>query len=266
MSPDEGLPTTSVLDHPMLSERLFFPRRESWNSPERFDVPVDGGATLACLWFHRHPSALTLLHFHGNGEIVTDYMPEFVHLILDMGVNICLVEYRGYGASTGTPALAAMLGDGERVVEGLKIPDNRLVVFGRSIGSIYAVELASRRPKIAGLVLESGIADVKQRVDVRLKAGDLGTTEGALRDELGRLFDQRAKLAKYPGPLLTLHTRRDGLIDMEHGERLHAWGGGTDKELVIFEAGNHNTISLVNHRDYFDRLENFFEKVGRKSK
>src|SRR5205823_5675590 len=132
-----------LLDQPAISSRLFFPRRARLGDP--FFVDCDG-VRLACLRMVRHPGAGTLLHFHGNGEVVADYADEFAEWLLDMGVNVCFVEYRGYGASGGAPALVAMLGDGERVLDALGVQAERVVAFGRSLGSLYAAELARRRP------------------------------------------------------------------------------------------------------------------------
>jgi hypothetical protein len=63
----------SPFDHPLVSERYFFPR--SGSPPDRLDVPV-AGAVLACSHRLLDPSWPTMIHFHGNGEIVADYVPE----------------------------------------------------------------------------------------------------------------------------------------------------------------------------------------------
>jgi hypothetical protein len=94
-----------LLDHPVLSQRLFFPRRDRPADPFLVEC---GGAQLACLRRARHPGAGTLLHFHGNGEVVADYAGDFADWVLDLGANVCLAEYRGYGASDGTPAWASL--------------------------------------------------------------------------------------------------------------------------------------------------------------
>jgi hypothetical protein len=52
----------------------------------------------------------TLVHFHGNGEIVDDYLGDFVELIGRMGCSSFLVGYRGYGRSPGVPRLARFIG------------------------------------------------------------------------------------------------------------------------------------------------------------
>lgn len=247
------------LDHPLVSSAIFHPR-DDYN-PDPFLVRA-GGLTLACRYLNEHPGAGTVLYFHGNGETVTlcaDYLGD---LFLGLGVNVCFVEYRGYGGSDGTPALTAMLGDGEAVLDVLGLPDGRVAAFGRSIGSLYAAELASRRPGLGGLILESGIADLGGTLLRRVLGPAAGMVESILGPAVKRSFDQEAKLARYPGPVLVLHTKDDGLLDADHAERLHAWAGGADKELVIFDRGDHNSIYHVNERAYRAHLGAFLSRIG----
>ena len=47
------------------------------------------------------PRHFTMIHFHGNGEAVADYVPFMADVFADMGLNSLFVEYREYGGSTG---------------------------------------------------------------------------------------------------------------------------------------------------------------------
>jgi pimeloyl-ACP methyl ester carboxylesterase len=174
-----------------------------------------------------------------------------------MGVSVCFVEYRGYGRSTGTPALAAMRGDGESVVRALGVDPGQVVAFGRSLGSLYAVELANRLPGIAGVVIESGIANLGENWVVRDAFAHLGQSKERLAQELKSEFDIQQKLEGYQGALLVLHAEHDQFLGRSHAERLHAWGGGTDKRLVIFPSGDHNTILFANFQEYRRELTEF---------
>jgi pimeloyl-ACP methyl ester carboxylesterase len=204
-----------------------------------------------------------ILHFHGNGELAAEYAADSAEFFLCLGINVCFAEYRGYGASTGTPSLGAMFGDGEQIVRALGVPAERLVVFGRSLGSVYAIELARRLPQIAGLILESGIADLLENWPVA--ESDLercGFTRGELLQEVATYFDHRAKLQHYSGPLLVLHSEHDQFVDRSHAERLHVWGGGSGKRLVIFPNGNHNTILLANYMEYLREVAQLLQRAG----
>ncbi len=249
-----------ILDHPIIGERYFFPRPDPIDRPFWVDA---GAARLACHYAASPVGDLTFVHFHGNGEVVADYLPDYVDAILMLGLNVCMVEYRGYGASTGVPALGAMLDDADAVIDALGVPAARLIVYGRSVGSLYALELASRHPEIAGLVLESSIADLHERLLLRVTPDELGVTDRALAAEIAERFDHRAKLAGYRGPLLVMHAVDDDLVDPAHGQRHFQWAGSAedDKQLVLFDYGGHNALIAANWPRYLGTLEEFVTRV-----
>ena len=238
---------------------MFFPRSASRKPTFIVDV---GEARLGCYLRRQHAEAGTLLYFHGNGELAAEYDQHHAELFLGMGVNVCFAEYRGYGASTGAPALGAMLADGEKIVDALGTPPQRLVVFGRSLGSVYAIELARRLPGIAGVILESGIADLLENWPLTEDVDRLGCSESELRGEIEACFDHRKKLQGYGGRLLVLHTEHDQFLPPSHAERLHAWGAGGDKRLVVFPQGNHNSILFDNFLEYVQEVTRFLGRAG----
>lgn len=248
----------SPFDHPVVSQRYFFPRPD--HPGRTTDVEVDG-ATLGCRLTVQDPDQLTVVYFHGNGEVVADYVPHFEDTLMAMGVNVMLAEYRGYGASTGTPQLAAMLHDVTAIVEAAGTDPENLVAFGRSIGSIYAIELVHRFPQAAGLVLESGIADTLERILLRAEPGELGVSGDELRDEAARLFDHEQKLGSYQGPLLVMHAAGDDLVDVSHAERNHEWAGSQHKQLIVFDEGDHNSILAMNAEMYLRTLHGFLDTL-----
>ncbi len=239
--------TTDILDHPLISERYFFPRAGSIADPFWVDC---GDARLACSYHEIDPQAKTLVHFHGNGEIVADWQGDFVRLIRQLGCNCFLAELRGYGQSSGRPQLGKMLADVKTTIAALNRPADKLIFFGRSVGSIFALEAAAGFPGAAGLILESGVADVLERLLLRIEPRELGIDAEQFRAAVVARLNQREKIAAYPGPVLVLHTRHDGLVDVSHGQRLYDWAAGR-KTLKIFPRGNHNDIMFVNAREYF---------------
>jgi len=248
----------SILDHPTLSARLFY----AW--PNRFPGPffVEGKAGKLGCWYNRaFPGGLTMIHFHGNGETVIDYLDQFAGDISAMGVNLLLAEYRGYGMSEGEPSLAAMLEDIPDIVAASGVEPSRLVFFGRSLGSLYASHAAFLYPEAAGLVLESGIAELLELALLRVEPRQLNTTPDELRTEMDRVLNQRQKLAAFRGRTLVMHTRNDDIVPFSHGIQLHDWAA-KPKDLVIFERGDHNNIMEVNREKYFEHLGFFLTKVS----
>ncbi len=247
--------------------RVFFPRRVPVDSPF-FVAATDGESQLACFRSTPHPEAPTVIHFHGNGEVVSDYVPDMADEFAKLGVNVLFAEYRGYGGSTvASPALGGMLDDAAAVLAASGDPPENIVLFGRSIGSLFAIELAARFPNIRGVILESGIADPLDRTLFRVSPEELGVSHAALAEAIAARLDHRAKLGRYRGPMLVLHAANDQLVIPSHAERNFAWSAAAtgEKELVLLPRGNHNSIFLSNYVQYTEALRRFFARLGVRS-
>ena len=265
---EEGVPllslwatlmATSVLDHPIIAQRYFFPRDDRVSAPLFVDVE---GARLACAFRKVAPDAPTVVHFHGNGEVISDWDAELSGWLGKLGWNVLLAEYRGYGMSTGEPQLGKMLDDVARIVAASGVPPERFVFFGRSVGSLFAIHAVARFPNAAGLILESGIADVEERLALRVEASELGVGPDALRDAIRARLDQRQKLRGYRGPVLIMHTRHDGIVDVSHARELAAAAAGK-ATLRVFERGDHNSILAANRDAYREAVESFLAEARR---
>jgi pimeloyl-ACP methyl ester carboxylesterase len=248
----------TILDHPIVSSRYFYPRAVAL--PDPYWVPAADGSRLACYYQASNPQAPTVVYFHGNGEVVADYLPDFPDWITRAGCNVLLAEYRGYGMSTGRPALAGMLEDVSAILRSLTVPDQQLVLFGRSLGTLYAVHGVSRHPQIAGLILESGVAEITERFFLRVHAEELGRSTTDVVRELQHYFDYAAKLRAFQGRTLVLHTRHDELIDVRHAHMLYA-AVPEPKTLHIFEQGGHNDIFYWNRQVYMRLIEEFLAVI-----
>ncbi|GAB4535911.1 MAG: alpha/beta hydrolase [Haliangiales bacterium] len=249
-----------LLDHPLISARYFFPRSDTPQQPLAVDV---GDVTLMCRRVVHGGERYMLLCFHGNGEVVADHAHGFEARVAELGLDLFLAEYRGYGGSGGQPQLGAMLADVDPIVAATEVPPERLIVFGRSLGSIYAIELTQRYPNIAGLILESGIASPLERLLLRVTPAELGVTRAAMEAEVTRHLDHERKLRAYRGPLLVLHAAGDHLVDVSHAERNHAWAGSEQKTLRILPHGDHNSIEAHNRAAYWGAIAEFVAALPR---
>jgi pimeloyl-ACP methyl ester carboxylesterase len=242
-----------------VASRYFFPRYEAFANP--YWVETGDGNRLACAYHAVPAAAKTVIYFHGNGEIVADYLPDFPQWLARAGCNVLLAEYRGYGMSTGQPALAGMLKDVTAIMQRVGLPPRQVVLFGRSLGSLYAVHGASQYPELAGIILESGISDLSERFFMRVDAAELGVSPDTIIQELQRHFDYAAKLKTFQGQTLILHTRHDELVPVRHAERLYA-AAPEPKTLHIFEHGGHNDIFYWNRKAYMQLVETFLAQVS----
>ncbi len=247
--------TPYPLDHPLLSARYFFPLAAGFADP--FFVAGEG-FRLGCRYRRIAADAPTVIHFHGNGETVADYVGAFEERIAALGANLLLADYRGYGMSTGTPALAAMLEDVALLVAAARVDPSRLIFFGRSLGSLYAVHGAALYPGAAGLIVESGIADPLERILLRVTPAELGVNRAGLEAAVGEALDQRRKLATFRGRTLIMHARGDDLVPVSHAERLYAWANAP-KQLLVLPHGDHNSILAANSDAYFAAVGKLIE-------
>ena len=248
-----------LLDHPVISERYFFPRPDQ--PPEYRDFTTPDGERLRCFEHRPHPQGKTLVHFHGNGEVVADYLHDFVGDVAALGLNVLLVEYRGFGGSTGRPQLAKMLGDVRTVRESCGIPSKDVVLYGRSVGAIFAVEWASQDSEIAGLILESGVANPHQRLVLRLDPAELGVDKAAFEAACNEHLNHESKLARYLGPFLVFHAINDSIVELNHAQLHMEWSKSPGKRLITFHRGDHNTIMTYNWREMLQRLKEFIEAL-----
>lgn len=168
-------------------------------------------------------------------------------------------------SSTGTPLLAAMLDDVAPIVDAVGVEPDQIVAFGRSVGSIYAIEAVHRYPGLRGLVLESGVHNVLERLSLRARPEELGCTAAQLLRAVERRLDHAAKLAGYTNPALILHAEKDNLVGVEHAYLNHrALGSAPSKKLLVrFPMGDHNSILAANAQAYMAVLARFLSGIGK---
>jgi pimeloyl-ACP methyl ester carboxylesterase len=257
--------TDSVIDHPLLTEKYFFPRPDDVEGDGVFEITAADGESMLRCWRsapHDPAKARTVVFWHGNGEVVADYAPGFAEILNNFGVNVVLAEYRGYGASGGDPCISAILDDAEATFQALGLPEERVIVYGRSLGSFCALELAQRHPKLGGVLLDSSIADVVERILMRVTPEDVDLSLPELEAEVYVRCDHEAKLRSYLGPLLVVHAANDSMVDVSHAERLHAWGGGKDKQLILFHNSDHNSVMSEDREAYFAAVGAFLKRLS----
>ncbi len=247
----------SILEDRTVSKRFLFPREKHFADPFMIE---SSRIMLSCYKQERFKNAKMLVVFHASNEIVEDYTESFAHEIEKMGVNLLIAEYPGYSMSTGTPSLINIIEVIPAIIKNCGTSLKNLVVFGRSLGTAYAIDAVSQFPEIKGLIIESGIADFYERLDRRVSADDVDSTAEVLKKEVLKYFDIENKLKSYKGNTLIMHTRDDRIIDAKHALQNFEWAN-EPKELKLFEAGDHSDIQFLNKREYFDTIREFIERL-----
>ncbi len=254
----------AFLDHPTLLRYLFHPRQDHTPpGPGAFDqmISVEENVQVCARFFVHEAHAPWILYFHGNGEIASDYdgIAPFYH---QQGINLVVADYRGYGASSGTPTFSSLVEDAHPVFRSVQNElaarelGTDLWIMGRSMGSIPALELAAANPEaFNGLIIESGFA-----CPVRLIShlGLPANIEGL--DQVKEASEH--KVSRVSLPVLLLHGEEDRLVPLEEAEYLEQkLINSPDLELISIPRAGHNDIMFIGRRDYFEQLTLFIAKT-----
>lgn len=249
----------SVFDRPEILQFMFYPRGDYSMPPsgatDHF-VEVEEGIWVSCRLYETKRTAASILFFHGNGEVVADY-DWIAPFYTDIGINLFVADYRGYGQSGGRPSFKAMVEDARAVYSyfhNLMISggfDGRLFVMGRSLGAHSAVEIAlGGRSELCGLILESGFAAV-----ARL-AGFLAAASGP--ESMGEVEAARlARIRSITLPVLIIHGERDILVPPEQAVEFYENVGSEDKRRIMISGAGHNDIMHIDMEQYFSEIRSF---------
>ena len=257
----------SALDRAEVLQYLFHPRKERIKSPPQgtidFFIPVEEGVRLGARLCLAGPEKPHLLFFHGNGEIASDY-DSIGPVYNSYGISFLVVDYRGYGQSTGSPTASNLLSDAHTIfrelLAWLKKQDRTgpLIIMGRSLGSAPALEVGSSyQDEISGLILESGFARTVPLLDrLGVATETLGISEADGFSNFGKIRD----IGK---PTLIIHGQNDEIIPSQEADILLANSGTMRKQLLVAAGCGHNNILQRCGDLYFQAISQFVEMVKR---
>jgi pimeloyl-ACP methyl ester carboxylesterase len=246
----------SLLEDRTISKRFLFPREKHF---PKACIITTAHNKLSCYRQHNHENKKMLLVFHASNEVVADYLEGFSTEIDMMGFNLFIAEYPGYSKSTGNPNLINIIEEIPYIIKNCGVAPGELVIFGRSLGTAYAINAIGQFPEISGLIIESGIADFYERLNRRLSPDDIDTTEEALKEEISNFFNIEKTLRAFKGSTLIMHTKEDRIIDVKHAIQNFEWAN-EPKTLKLFDEGDHSDIQYCNKREYFLTIKEFMKK------
>jgi hypothetical protein len=197
-----------------------------------------------------------LLICHGNyGNIGFGERPEFYSYARDIGLNLFAFDYRGFGNSEGEPTELGLYDDAVAsyrfLTDSLNVPPDRIIIFGHSLGSGVATELATR-VTAAALVVEGGFTSVPDRgqelypfLPVKLIATER--------------FESIAKVGRITIPKLYLHSPSDDVIPLSHGERVFA--AAAEPKRFVKVAGGHMHAFRQDRDAYFGAIKSLMNEL-----
>ena len=228
-------------------------------APERVELPTADGVTLVA-WIVRAPPARRagrwLLVCHGNGGNLADGgRPEHYAGLRALGLDVLAFDYRGYGESGGRPSEAGLYRDADAAYRYLRdvlgVPPERIVLFGHSLGSAVAVELATRVPA-AGLVLEGALSSVPDRAQ---ELYPLFPVRWIARSRYASI----ERIGRVRIPKLFLHARADEVVPMSHSRRLY--DAAPPPKMFVPLAGGHSDAFGADSAAYFGAIARFLHDL-----
>ncbi len=198
----------------------------------------------------------TLLWFHGNAGNINHRLGNIKMLHERVPVNVFIIDYRQYGRSEGRISEKGTYIDAGAALAHLhsrkEINQEKIIFFGRSLGSAVAVELALKE-KCRALILETpftSILEMGKKLYPFLPVSLLLKTK----------YDSLSKIRNIKVPILIMHGDKDDLVPFEHGKRLYDMAN-EPKEFYTIPGAGHNDTHIVGGDEYFDVIRNFVKKL-----
>lgn len=210
---------------------IYFPVAQS--DIELPSIVFDSGGERIKVWSLNVRHDRAIVYFGGNAENVAYNAPDFRRWFPHHAIY--LVNYRGYGGSTGAPTETALFADAEAIFDELNQKHSNISLIGRSIGSGVACDLAARRD-VAALVLVTPF-DSMQRVAQR--ALPIYPMALFLKDR----YDSLSRVSAITAPTLIVAAENDEVIPIVHARDLAAAFPPGQVVFEVVAGSSHNTIS-----------------------
>ena len=238
---------------------VFYPAKQLSRSPmdlglefddvqltTRDDVVVHG-------WFFKTPAAKsTLLFLHGNAGNIADRLEKII-FFKNIGLNVFIIDYRGYGNSTGKPSEEGMYTDAQAAYEYLTqrkdINAKNIVAYGESLGGVAVIDLAGKVP-LAAFIIDSSFTSAQDMAKVIYPF--IPSFLVSLK------MDSAAKVRDLKMPKLFLHSKTDEIVPFALGWKLYE-AAADPKEFVDIDGG-HNDGFFASTGKFVSGIKDFLVK------
>lgn len=212
------------------------------------------GIQLESLYFrHDAGKRKIIIYFHGNAGNLYHRISE-ASVIYNMGHDVIISGYRGYGRSGGKPSEKGIYIDGRTVLEyvmgALHYKPEMIYIYGRSIGTTVAVDISQNIP-LGGIILITPLTSASDFIKEKYPDFLAGTGSGR--------FLSINKITNLKSPILVIHGTDDEIIPYELGVKLYNAYPGR-KKFVTIAGGGHNNLEFANPDLYWSSVKSFLEK------
>jgi len=198
----------------------------------------------------------TLLWFHGNAGNINQRLENIKMLHDRVHVNVFIIDYRQYGKSDGKVSEQGTYIDARAALTYLHsrkdINHEKIIFFGRSLGSAVAVDLAVKE-NCRALILETPFTSIKE---MGKELYPLLPINLFLRTK----YDSLSKIRDVKVPTLIMHGDKDELVPFEQGRKIYE-AANEPKEFYTIPGATHNDTHIVGGEEYFDTIRNFMNKL-----
>lgn len=242
----------------MLNSIAFFPDTDYSITKDRLPSFIEplilttkDGINLEVLYFrHKKRTDRFVIYFHGNAGNLYHRIAEG-KVIFNMGYDLIISGYRGYGRSSGEPTEQGIYEDGRCVlayVTGtLNYSPGKIYLYGRSLGTTVAVHIA-QNTGLGGVILITPLTSAEEFITEKFP--------GLFRSFGRRRFQSIEKINNLRSPLLIIHGTHDEVIPYSLGVKLHDAYSGR-KELVTIKGGGHNNLEFADPDLYWSSVKRF---------
>ena len=215
---------------------------------------------------------IVVIKFHGNAELAADYDAGIAGMRSGLGPDLCValmvVDYRAFGWSEGALSLTKLGADAAAVMANLPpileehgLGSARVVLHGRSIGSVCAAHIvgsASSAAPLAGVIIESGLTvltELPMVAELTAAMPQMAMMLPMLPDP----FEQLSKVARMPAdlPLLVIHGEQDNICPVSQGQALYDSAASGTKRFARWSSGACGHNDLANNAEYYTTLRTF---------
>ncbi len=209
-------------------------------------IETEDGESLDAWFLQRDDAVATVLYLGGNGFLMVKSRP-LIQAYATMPVNLLLIDYRGYGLSSGDPSVNGVQEDARaafRFVTSDEVPQtDKIFIHGHSMGSFLSAMLTEEN-SIDGYILESPVTDV-ERWSKRLIPWIMRPFVRFEIDEDVKAQSNTDKVASITTPLLIMSGTEDDVTPIRMAEELYEKSASTQKKLVKISGGEHNNLATT---------------------
>jgi len=241
-------------------KNIYYPTREISMTPESIDLSfedvffeTDKHIKLNGWYVSCKNATSTVLFCHGNAGNISDRL-DSIDIFHNLGLNVFVFDYRGYGRSKGFSTEKGTYLDAMAAYNWLilkkKQDENKVIIFGRSLGGAIAIDLAAKINK--GLLISesafTSIIDIGKEFYPFLPIKYCASTK----------YDSIQKIKNVKIPKLIIHSENDEIIPFHHGEKL--FKAALSPKQFYKMHGGHNDGFIVMDKEYKDTIRNFIKK------